>query len=49
MSSQAETTDLTPEQTVDGDFTEHSFFAEAHEPGHPDQIEIIDNLNYPHG
>jgi hypothetical protein len=49
ISSQAEPTDLTLEHTVDGDFTVHSFFAEAHEPGHPDQIKIIDNLNYPHG
>src|SRR5215467_10816159 len=40
VSSQAETTELTREQTVEGDFTEHSFFAEVHEPGHPDEIEI---------
>jgi hypothetical protein len=49
ISSQAETTDLIPEQTVDAGFTEYSFFAEGHEPGHPDEIEIIDNPNYPHG
>ena len=49
ISSQAETTDLIPEQPVDTDFTEHSFFAEEHEPGHADEIEIIDNPNYPHG
>jgi len=49
ISSQAETTDLIPEPTGDGGFTEHSFFAEVHEPGHPDEIEILDNLNYPHG
>ncbi len=49
ISSQAETTGLIPEQPVDTDFTEHSFFAEGHEPGHPDEIEIIENPNYPHG
>jgi hypothetical protein len=49
ISSQAETTDLIPEPTSEGDFTEHSFFAEVHEPGHPDEIEIFDNLNFPHG
>lgn len=48
ISSQAETTDLIPEQPVDG-FTEHSFYPQVHEPGHPDEIEIFDNLNYPHG
>jgi hypothetical protein len=48
ISSQAETTDLIPEQTGEGDFTEHSFFAEVHEPGHPDEIEILDNQNIPH-
>jgi len=47
--SQAETPDLTPQQPVASDFTEHSFFAEAHEPGHPDEIDIIDNPNFPHG
>jgi len=49
ISSQAETTDLIPKQTGTSDFTEHSFFAEGHEPGHADEIEIIDNPNYPHG
>ena len=49
ISSQAETPELIPEQASEGDFTEHSFFAEVHEPGHPDEIEILDNLNYPHG
>jgi len=49
INSQAETIDLIPEQTGNSDITEHSFFAEGHEPGHPDEIEIIDNPNYPHG
>jgi len=49
ISSQAETPDLIPEQTVDTGFTEHSFFADVHEPGHPDEIEIIDIPNYPQG
>ncbi len=49
VSSQAEITELIPEQASEGDFTEHSFFAEVHEPGHPDEIEILDNPNFPHG
>ena len=49
ISSQAETTDLIPEQTADAGFTEHSFFGEGQEPGHRDEIEIIDNPNAPHG
>jgi hypothetical protein len=49
IGSQAEPPELIPEQTAEGDFTEHSFFAEVHVPGHPDEIEIIDNPNFPHG
>jgi hypothetical protein len=49
IGSQGETTDLIPEQTAGSDFTVHSFFAEEHVPGHPDEIEIIDNPNAPHG
>src|SRR5260370_9608499 len=48
ISSQAETTDLIPEQTGNSDFTEHRFFAEGHEPAHPDAIDLIYNQNYPH-
>ncbi len=50
VSSQAEeTTDLIPEQAVEDAFTSHSFFPEEQEPGHPEEIEIVDNPNYPHG
>lgn len=49
ISSQGETTDLIPEQTANTDLTEHSFFGEAREPGHQDEIEIMDNPNAPHG
>lgn len=50
VSSQAEeTTDLIPEQAIEGGFTSHSFFPEEQEPGHPEEIEIMDNPNYPHG
>jgi hypothetical protein len=47
--SQTETADLNTQQSVEGDFTEHSFFPEVHKPDHPDEIEILDNPNYPHG
>lgn len=49
ISAQGETTDLIPEQTANTGFTEHSFFGEGQEPGHQDEIEIIDNPNAPHG
>ena len=49
IGSQGETADLIPEQPASSDFTPHSFFAEEHEPGRPDEIEIMDNPNAPHG
>jgi hypothetical protein len=47
--AQAGNPDRMPEQPVEGVFIEHSFFAEVHNPEHPDEIEYLDNLNFPHG
>ena len=49
VSAQAETIDLVPEPAVEGVFSEDSFFAEAQKPGHPGEIDIIDNPSFPRG
>ena len=49
VSAQGETIDLVPEPRVGASFSKDSFFAEAKEANNSDEIEIMDNPNFPHG
>lgn len=46
VSSQAETIDLIPNQTLDANFSNDSFFAEAKDPENSNQLGVMDNPHY---
>ena len=41
--------DLIPQKSPDSELSTDSLFGEVTEPGHPDEIRLEDNSNYPHG
>jgi len=47
--SSGESPNFSPMREVKSDPGANTFFGEAREPGHEDEIEIMDNPNFPHG
>ncbi len=47
--STGESANFAPMREVKSDPGANTFFGEAREPGHQDEIEIMDNPNFPHG
>ena len=49
VEAQPETAEHIPQQGIEEGSTPYTFFEAVKEPGHPDDIMIIDNPNFPHG
>lgn len=49
VEAQPETAEHIPQQGAEDGSNPYTFFEEVKEPGHPDDIMIIDNPNFPHG
>ncbi len=45
----AQPTEHIPQQGVEVGTTPYTFFEEVKDPGHPEDISTMDNINYPHG
>ncbi|MFL5625293.1 MAG: hypothetical protein ACJ788_06805 [Ktedonobacteraceae bacterium] len=49
VNEQGESVNFSPMRDVEDDPGTNTFFGEARDPGHDEDISIMDNPNYPHG